>query len=46
MAIFNNMLRAGSSSQAVFYAQTAVANNANALIKTIRSINTDSTVQS
>jgi hypothetical protein len=46
MAIFNNMLRAGSSAQAVSYAQTAVANNANALIKAIRSINTDSTVQS
>lgn len=46
MAIWNNMLRGGSTSQAVSYAQAAVANNANALIKTIRSINTDSTVQS
>ncbi|GAA5867633.1 hypothetical protein JCM3774_001538 [Rhodotorula dairenensis] len=46
MAIFNNMLRAGSDSRAVSYAQSAVADNANALIKTIRSINTDSTVKS
>ncbi|KWU41261.1 hypothetical protein RHOSPDRAFT_37207 [Rhodotorula sp. JG-1b] len=45
MAIFNNMLRSGSTPQAVSYAQTAVLNNAYALIKAIRSINTDSTVQ-
>ncbi|GAA5985191.1 hypothetical protein JCM10908_002562 [Rhodotorula pacifica] len=46
MSIFHNFLQAGGDSNAFGYAQKAVADNANALIKDIRSINTDSTVQS